>query len=116
VNASSKCFTWSERSRLFTKHVINVHLQCACDSLLENFIDHPLESGSGIFQAKGHDFVAVDDTASGKGCLVLICWMHLNLVVFRANIHEAEESVTRYRINHLIYCWAMRSYLWGKPS
>ena len=71
ANASPKCFAWLERSRLH-EHVNNIHLHCIPDSLLEDFVDHPLESGSDILQAEGHDFVTVDGTTSDEGYLVLI--------------------------------------------
>jgi len=59
----------------------------------EDFVDHLLESGSGILQAKGHNLVAVDGLVGGEGCLVLVLWMHLDLVTSRVSIHEAEKFV-----------------------
>jgi len=84
------------------KHV-DIHLPCVPDQLLENFINHSLESGSFVLQAEGHDFVAVDGAAGGEGRLVLVFWMHPNLIVSLVDIHEAEKFVTRCHIDHLVY-------------
>jgi len=54
------------------KHVIDIRLHCIFDQLLKDFIDHLLKSGSGVLQAEGHDFAAVDSTAGGDGRLVFI--------------------------------------------
>jgi len=50
----------------FHKHVIDIHFHRVSDQLLEDFIDYPLKSGSGVLQLEGHDFVAVDDTTGGE--------------------------------------------------
>ena len=84
------------------KHV-DIHLHFVPDQLLENFINHSLESGSFVLQAEGHDFVAVDGAAGGEGRLVLVFWMHPNLIVFLVDIHEAEKFVTCCHIDHLVY-------------
>ena len=87
----------------FHKHVVDIYLHYVSNQLLEDFIDHPLKSGSGVLQAKGHDFETVDDAANGEGCLVVIFWMHLDLLVSRLSIHEAEKFDVRCRVNHLVY-------------
>jgi len=56
----------------FYNNVIDVYLHCVSDQLLENLIDHPLESSSGILQVEGHDFIAADGVAVGEGRHVLI--------------------------------------------
>jgi len=49
-----------DTSEALHKHVIDVHLHGTPDLLLENFVDHPLESCSSIFQSEGRHLVAVD--------------------------------------------------------
>jgi len=39
----------------------------------------------------------------GEGCPVLIWLMHLDLIVSRVGIHEAEEFMTRCCVDHLVY-------------
>ena len=85
------------------EYVNNIHLHRIPDWPLEDFIDHSLECCSDVLRAEGHNFVTVDDTASSEGCLVLIYWMHLELLVSRVSIHEAEEFVAYCRVDHLIY-------------
>ena len=68
--------------------------------LLDDFIDHSLEGGSGVLQSEWHHFVAVDGAASGEGSLVLIWWIHLDLIVNEVSIHEVEESMTCRCVDH----------------
>ena len=45
----------------------------------------------------------MDGTNDGEGHIFLIWWMHLDLIVSRAGIHEDEEFMARCRVDHLVY-------------
>jgi len=47
--------------------------------------------------------VTVNGTTDGEGSLVLIFWVHLDLIVPRVGIHEAEKFVVRCCVDHLVY-------------
>jgi len=63
------------------QHVIDVYLHGISNLIFDHTIDHPLEGGSRILQFEGHDLVAEDYPTSYESSLVLIKWVHLNLVV-----------------------------------
>ena len=84
------------------KHVIDMHLHGTSDLLLEDLVDHSLESCSGVLQFKGHHLAAVDPSIKDECHLVLIEWMHINLVVSRVGFNKAKQFMTHHRIHQLI--------------
>ena len=63
------------------KHIIDVHLHGTSDLLLEDFVDHPLESCSDILQSEEHHLIAVDPSIDDECYLIFIRWMHRDLDV-----------------------------------
>lgn len=65
----------------FDDHVIDIHLYVSFDLVLEHFIDHLLICGFGIFQAEGHNLVAIYSSVVDEGSVFLVLGGHLDLVV-----------------------------------
>jgi len=49
--------------------------------------------------------------SSGEGSIVLIFWMHLDLVVPRVGIYEAEKFMARNCIDYLVYVGQWKAIL-----
>ena len=56
-------------------------------------VDHLLEGGSGVLQTECHHLVAVNPSVCDGSGLVFIWSVHLDLVVARVGVHEAEQLV-----------------------
>jgi hypothetical protein len=57
---------------------------------MEHLVYQSLVGGSSIFEAEGHYLVAEKASACDEGRLLLVSFCHLNLVVAREGVHEAE--------------------------
>ncbi len=75
------------RRLAFYKHVVHVHFHVLANLLLEDLFDEALVSRHCIFLAKGHYLVAVEASASEKGCFLLVFGCLLDLVVPRDCIY-----------------------------
>ena len=64
-------------------HIVNVDLHYVVDLLAEHAGDHPLIGGSGVLEAKGHDFVVesalgvMKDVFSMSSSAIEIWWYPL---------------------------------------
>ena len=53
----------------FHQYIIDVYFCGAPDQVLEDFVNHSLESSPSILESEGHHLVAVDSPISGEGYL-----------------------------------------------
>jgi len=71
----------------------------------ENPVHQPLVSGASILEAKGHDLITVVGELNHKDNLVLVSQVHMDLVVPRERVQEAQQSTTRGTFHQGIYTW-----------
>ena len=81
------------------QHVIYIYFHILSDLYFEDLIDEPLVGGSGVFQTEGHYFVAVYALIGYEGCMLLIFWCHLDLIIPNEGIYETQKSMVWSRIN-----------------
>ena len=56
----------------FHQHIVDVYFHGAPDQILEDFVNHSLESVPNILESDRHHHVAVDSMISGEGYLIFI--------------------------------------------
>ena len=74
----------------FYQHVVNVYLDISSNLMCEHLVYEPLVRCTHIFEAEWHHFIAEDALASDERHLLLIHFIHFDLVIARKNIHEAQ--------------------------
>ena len=72
------------------KHVVDVYLYGVFSLLFEDLVDHSLESYSRILQSERHHLVALDSSVGDECRLVLIWWIHFDLIVLGVGVHKGE--------------------------
>ena len=72
----------------FHQHVVYVHLHIPSNLVREHAVHLSLVGGSCVLQSKGHNFVLVQPLVDNKRGLLLIVFVHKNLVVSRKCVHE----------------------------
>jgi len=77
----------------FHQYIVDVYFHGAPDQVLEDFVNHSLESGPSILESEGHHFVAKDSPISDKGYLILVRRVQLDLIVLAIGVSEAKEPV-----------------------
>jgi len=82
----------------FHQHIVDVYFHGASNQVLEDFVNHLLESVPNILESKGHHLVAIDFPISDEGCLVFVHWVHLDLIVPRIGIHKSKELMACLRL------------------
>ena len=63
------------------EHVVYVDLHCVAQVVCEHLVDKSLVGCAGVLQTEGHDLVAEDPPFGDEGCLLLVVWVHKNLIV-----------------------------------
>ena len=76
----------------FGDNIIYIYLHNFSNLHGKNQIHKPLVAETSILQTKRHYCITTSCIFRYKGHFLLIRGMHLNLVVGRIHIHEAEES------------------------
>jgi len=72
------------------KHVVDVYLYGVSSLLFEDLVEHSLESCSSILQSERHHLVALDSSVGDECRLVLVWWIHFDLIVFGVGVHKGE--------------------------
>ena len=73
--------------------------------LVEDCIQSSLIYYPRILQSEGHHSIAIHPKWCLEGCMLLIVWIHLNLIVFRESIHERNLFKPTRVVDHNIYDW-----------
>ena len=76
------------------KHVIDVDFHISAYLVVKDGIDQPLVSGPGILQPKWQHTIMVGASVGDEGGVLLVRWVHQDLVVSREGIHETEHLMT----------------------
>ena len=74
----------------FYQHVVNVDLDISFNLMCEYLVHEPLVCCTHIIKAERHHFIAKDALAGDKRSLLLICFIHFDIVVTKKSIHEAQ--------------------------
>ena len=80
--------------------------------LTEDCAHGTLICGSDILQSKGHHSVAVHSQWRSEGCVLLVFWIHLDLIVSGESVHERHPLEPTRIINHDIRDWE-REFIFG---
>ena len=73
----------------FYQHVVNVDLDISSNLMCKHLVHEPLICRARVFKAKRHYFVIEEALASDERSLLLIRFVHFDLVVTRKGIHES---------------------------
>ena len=65
------------------KNVVYVNIHGVAELVSEHLVDELLIGGTSILQPKGKDFVTKDASFSNEGSLLLVIWVHEDLVIAR---------------------------------
>jgi disulfide bond formation protein DsbB len=65
----------------FYQHVINVYFYISPDLVVEHLVHQPLVSCPYVLQSEWHDFITKKPFAGDEGSLLLIIFVHHDLVV-----------------------------------
>ena len=68
-------------SSAFYQHVINIDLNISPNLLYEHLVHEPLICRACVFEAEWHYFVAEEALAGYKLSLLLICFVHFDLII-----------------------------------
>ena len=73
---------------VFYQHVINIDLDISPNLLCEHLVHEPLICCACVFEAKWHHFIAEEALAGYERSLLLIGFVHSDMVVTRKSVHE----------------------------
>ena len=68
-------------SSVFYQHVVDVDLDIPPDLTCKHLVHEPLVCCAGVFKAKWRYFIEEEALASDEQSLLLICFVHFDLVV-----------------------------------
>jgi len=74
------------------QHVVNIDFYCASDQILENLVNHALEGSPGIFEPERHHLTEINPPISSESSIILIWWVHLDLIVSGVGVHDLRSS------------------------
>ena len=74
------------------QHVVYIHLHVSFDLVVEHAINQSLICSTGIFKSEGHNVVIVEALTGNKRYLLLILFIHHDLVVTKECIHKLKSS------------------------
>ena len=66
-----------------------------------------------VFQAKRHYLVAVEAPIRYEGYVLLVGWMHEDLIVSGVGIHKTQHFMPRCGVDHLVYSREWKAILWA---
>ena len=89
----------------FHNQIINVTFDCFPEMFLENLSHRSLVCGTGILQTERHHRIAEDAEGCSKRRMLLILWMHLDLVISRKSIHEGHPLKSTCIVDNDIRDW-----------
>ena len=73
----------------FYQHVVDVDLNIPPDLVRKHFVHEPLICRTCVLEVERHYFVAEEALAGNKRSLLLVCFIHPDLIITRKCIHEA---------------------------
>ena len=99
-NSSSSIVMKSESITGVNAKVIHVDLELLfCNHVREDVIHECLEYGRGITETEEHDCRFIETERGDKGCLPLVRFLNLNVVVLPTNIELGEIDKVLYVVN-----------------
>jgi hypothetical protein len=104
-----------ERILTLTLHdnVVDVGLNVAPDLRVEALPDGPLKGISRVLEPKGHTSVAVATYWRDEHYLIFILHRHLNLVVARERVEEAQQVTACRGVQDLVDARQRKRILWA---
>ena len=87
------------------QHVIHIDFHVLFNLWTKHMVNQPLICCPCVLQTEGHHFVTKQALTGDKGCLLLVCLVHLYLIVFGESIHKTKQLVTCSRIHQLGNAW-----------
>ncbi|PKU65742.1 hypothetical protein MA16_Dca022163 [Dendrobium catenatum] len=76
------------------QHVINIHLHITSNKGFKNLIHETLISCSNILEPEGHHPITIQSFVCLKCCCFFVSQIHLDLVVTRVGVHEAQHLMS----------------------
>ena len=74
----------------FYQHFVDVDLDIPPDLVCEHLVHEPLIRRACVLKAEWHHFVAEEALASNEQSLLLVRFVHLDLIITRKGVHEAQ--------------------------
>ena len=96
----------------FYQHVIYVHLHSCAYLLLEHPVHQPLIGSSCILEPERHHTITIGSLRCDERGLLLVVWVHTDLVVAGEGIHKTKEFMAGYGVYDEVYPRQRETVLW----
>ena len=98
----------------FYKHVIYVYLHSCAYLLLEHPVHQPLVGGSFFLESERHHTITIGSLCCDERGLLLVVWVHTDLVVAEKGVHKTEEFMAYCGVHDEVDPRQREAVLWAR--